>query len=198
MTRRIVYGIGLWATLAACAMTIASIIEPRWLSYEVKAHGQHGRNVKVTYGLHRRCDSISGTCTDFPEYEDCHGDNWSFCSMWRSVGFLMSFAVIIEAAALIAYAVIILGGKQKRDKGWKIVCGLLGLAGAVQCASMAIVAFLYDHDERFFPPGWALDNSWILCTVSWSVLVLSVAGLAGAAIAMPEEGDYELIPEGRM
>jgi hypothetical protein len=51
----------------------------------------------------------------------------------------MSFAVIIELATFIAYAVIILGGKQQRDYGWKIVCGLLGVGAAVQCAGMAIV-----------------------------------------------------------
>lgn len=51
----------------------------------------------------------------------------------------MSFAVIIECATLIAYAVVILGGKQKRDKGYKMVCLLLGVSGAVQCAAMGIV-----------------------------------------------------------
>lgn len=59
-------------------------------------------------------------------------------------------------------------------------------------------AFLFDHDDRFFPPGWRLDSSWILCTVSWSISFLTACGLVGAAIVLPEEGDYELIPEGRM
>jgi hypothetical protein len=54
----------------------------------------------------------------------------------------MSFAVIIELATLIAYAVIILGGKQRRDFGWKVVCGLLAVGAIVQCASMAIVVSL--------------------------------------------------------
>lgn len=51
----------------------------------------------------------------------------------------MSFAVLIELATLMAYAVIILGGKQKRDIGWKVVCGLLAVGALVQCAGMAIV-----------------------------------------------------------
>lgn len=51
----------------------------------------------------------------------------------------MSFAVLIELATLMAYAVIILGGKQKRDIGWKIVCSLLAVGALVQCAGMAIV-----------------------------------------------------------
>lgn len=54
----------------------------------------------------------------------------------------MSFAVIIELATLTSYAVIILGGKQKRDFGWKVVCGLLAIGAIVQCAGMAIVVRL--------------------------------------------------------
>jgi len=54
--------------------------------------------------------------------------------------------------------------------------------------------YLFQHDDRFFT-GWRLDTSWILCTVSWSVSVLSAAGLLAAAIYLPEEGGYELILE---
>ena len=59
--------------------------------------------------------------------------------MWRSVGFLMSFAVVLEGMTLIAYVVIMAGGMQKRASGWKILSALLLLVGAVQCTSMAIM-----------------------------------------------------------
>ena len=59
--------------------------------------------------------------------------------MWRSVGFLMSFGVVIEGMTLIAFIVILGGGKQKREQGWKVVSGLLVLSGAIQCAGMAII-----------------------------------------------------------
>jgi len=187
MTRRVVYGISLWITIAATAMTITSIILPRWLSYSPDGE------VEYSYGLHRRCSTVTESCTHFPRFEDCTGDKWSFCSMWRTVGFFMSFAVVIELATLIAYAVIILGGVQCRSKGWKVVCALLAFAGIAQCVSMAVVSFLYDYDERFFK-GWHLDISWILCTVSWSILVTTAASIIGAVIYLPEEGGYELIP----
>ncbi|KAI9813237.1 MAG: hypothetical protein M1827_004179 [Pycnora praestabilis] len=58
---------------------------------------------------------------------------------------------------------------------------------------MAIVAFLFDHDNRFFV-GWKLDTSWILCTVSWSVMMLSAGAIALSAWLLPIEGGYELIP----
>lgn len=51
----------------------------------------------------------------------------------------MSLTVIIELATLVAYIVVILGGKQKRDKGWKIVTGLLAIAALTQLVSMSIV-----------------------------------------------------------
>lgn len=51
----------------------------------------------------------------------------------------MSFSVIIQLAAIIGYGVVIIGGKQKRDKGWKVVSGLMIIAGIVQCAAMSIV-----------------------------------------------------------
>ncbi|MCJ1450716.1 hypothetical protein MMC28_001050 [Mycoblastus sanguinarius] len=117
----------------------------------------------------------------------------------------MSFAVVIEGMTLIAYVVILGGGKQKRETGWKILSGLHVLVGALECASMAIIvsvalagagrkdaAYLYDNDDRFFP-GWKLDISWIVCTVSWSVMFLLAAGISATALLLPSEGGYELI-----
>lgn len=57
-------------------------------------------------------------------------------------------------------------------------------------------AYLYDHDNRFFV-GWALDRSWILCTVSWIVLLLNGIGVTAAAYLLAPEDDYEAIPEPR-
>lgn len=62
--------------------------------------------------------------------------------MWRSVGFLMSFAVVIEGMTLIAFIVILGGGKQKREQGWKVISGLLVLSALIQCAGMAIIVSL--------------------------------------------------------
>jgi len=106
----------------------------------------------------------------------------------------MSLTVVVELASLVAFAVVLLGGREKREGGWKMVTGLLGVVVLLQCAAMAIVAFLYDHDNRFFV-GWKLDTSWILCTVSWTVLVLNVGGILASVGLLESEGDYELIPD---
>lgn len=55
-------------------------------------------------------------------------------------------------------------------------------------------AYLYNSDDRFFP-GWKLDTSWILCTVSWSMMVVLAGLISSAALFLPQEGGYELIPD---
>lgn len=51
----------------------------------------------------------------------------------------MSFAAVVELVTLVAYVVVLFGGKQKRETGWKILCFLLVLVGIVQAAGMSIV-----------------------------------------------------------
>ncbi|KAL9124610.1 MAG: hypothetical protein Q9217_006073 [Psora testacea] len=178
-----------------------------------------GEHIHYTYGLHRRCSSLTHTCSYFPQLTDCHNDRY-FCSMWRSVGFLMSFAVVMEGMTIIAYIIIIAGGKQKRETGWKVLAGFHLLVGVLLGAGMSIIvspmgsfrrsihgigraemltarcdaqAYLYDHDDRFFP-GWKLDTSWIFCTVSFGVALLLAGGLSATAVMLPSERGYELIP----
>ncbi len=61
----------------------------------------------------------------------------------------MSFTVVIEGMTLIAYLVVLAGGKQKRESGWKILSTLLLLAGVVQCAGMALIV---SRDPRRYSP----------------------------------------------
>ncbi len=56
----------------------------------------------------------------------------------------MSFAVVIEGMTLIAYLVILAGGKQKRENGWRVLCGLHLVLAALQCAGMAIIVSTYN------------------------------------------------------
>jgi hypothetical protein len=62
----------------------------------------------------------------------------------------------------------------------------------MQCAAMALVAYLYDWDDRFFV-GWRLDISWILTTVSWSVVFILSMGLALSGLLLPPENGYLLL-----
>lgn len=62
-----------------------------------------------------------------------------FCQMWRTTGFLMNIAAVLELATLIAYLVVIVGGKQKRENGWKVLVSMLVVIGAIQCFAMSTV-----------------------------------------------------------
>lgn len=185
-----VCGASMVAFLAASIMTLTAIILPRWISWDTTTSA--GTRIHYTYGLQRRCSSISQTCEYFPQDQDCQGHDRYFCSMWRTVGFLMSFSVVLQGMTLVAYVAMLAGGRQKRETGWKVLACFLLLTGLVQCASMAIIAFLYDHDDRFFV-GWKLDKSWIMCTLSWSILILSAGFLSASAFLLPSEGGYESI-----
>jgi hypothetical protein len=165
MTRRIVYGVGLILTIACktdhiilrlqrltCAgtvMTIGSIASPRWVSYSPvrldtpsPPSSPHTNNTQDgkrewSYGLHSRC-TADGTCVPFPKTSDCAKDP-SFCNMWRTVGFLISFAVVMQLCTLVSFVVIIGGGVQRRVAGWQVASGVLLFSAVVQCAGMAIV-----------------------------------------------------------
>ncbi|TKA72376.1 hypothetical protein B0A55_06548 [Friedmanniomyces simplex] len=191
--RRIVYGISLWVFLAAAACSIAAIALPSWITYSAPT-GDRSPTIRVKYGLHQRCSSITGQCTTFPQYEDCLGEDRYFCSMWRSTGFLMNFSIVIELACVVAYITILVGGRASREAGWQVLASLLALVAVAQMIAMALVAYLYDHDNRFFV-GWELDKSWVLCTVSWTVLVVDVLAILAAKYLLPKEDDYEPIPD---
>lgn len=178
MTRRIVYGISLWVFLAgiftqsslqnktlffnpirvtdtapATALTMASIALPNWISYtspsNTSPNPSHPNTpIHISYGLHVRCSSLTGQCTHFPTSSDCHGSDRYFCSMWRTVGFLMSFTVVLELATLVSFATVLIGGRANREGGWKMCSGFMGAVAAAQIVAMAIVVCRISYTPR--------------------------------------------------
>lgn len=51
----------------------------------------------------------------------------------------MSFAVVLEGMSIVAYLIILSGGKRLRESGWKVLSLLIVLSAVVQAASMSIV-----------------------------------------------------------
>ncbi|KAL2170994.1 hypothetical protein VTG60DRAFT_4009 [Thermothelomyces hinnuleus] len=194
MTRTVVYSVALVALLAATAMTITSLVSPKWVTLTVPSPS--GGTVTDTIGLHRRCSaSTTGRkCVPFPEQWRCEGDERSFCSMWRTTGFLMNLAVVAELAALAGFVVILVGGRVKREgSGWKALGGMLAAVAAAEFLGMAIVAYAFDHDDLFLVPGYRLDSSWYLCTFSAGIALLAGVGLAISAMVLPPEDGYQLL-----
>lgn len=54
----------------------------------------------------------------------------------------MNFGVIFELAVLVAYIVILFGGRGTREAGWKILSPLLLIVAAVQLVAMTLVVCL--------------------------------------------------------
>lgn len=121
---------------------------PNWVEYSVTA-----QNTNATFshhmGLHKSCSlsetADQTTCRPFPSEDDCRDDQF-FCSMWRSSGFLMSFATVVELATAISFLVVMLGGKYKREEGWFVIAGLLIADAVIEFAGMGIVV---SRDSRF-------------------------------------------------
>jgi len=109
----------------------------------------------------------------------------------------MSIAALLELVTIVAYGVILVGGKQKRQNGWKVLVFLLSVAGLAQVAATAVVAYLYDNDDRFFV-GWKLDKCFVFCTVGGAIALLSAVSVALSAYLFPDEAGYELIPSERV
>lgn len=59
--------------------------------------------------------------------------------MWRSVGFLVTFAVVLQGISIVTYLVILSGGKRLRENGWNVLSLMVGLSAIVQAAGMSIV-----------------------------------------------------------
>lgn len=122
-------------------MTLTSILTTNWVAYTVTAE-----NTKATFshhmGLHQSCSLTASSdqtiCRPFPDEDDCRDDQF-FCSMWRTSGFLMSFATIVELATAISFLVVMFGGKYKREEGWRVISGLLLADAAIEFAGMGIV-----------------------------------------------------------
>jgi len=51
----------------------------------------------------------------------------------------MSFAVVIEGMTIAAFAILLGGGKQRREQGWGVLVILVAVAAFVQALGMALM-----------------------------------------------------------
>lgn len=51
----------------------------------------------------------------------------------------MSFAIVIEGMTIAAFFILLLGGKQRREAGWGVLCVMVVVAAVVQAGSMSII-----------------------------------------------------------
>ncbi|GAP85841.1 putative lysine-sensitive aspartokinase 3 protein [Rosellinia necatrix] len=205
MTRRIVYSVALGVFVCTTILTLTSLLTTHWVTYSVTA--STGATFTKRLGLYESCSSVADpSCRPFPSDDDCRAGSGSgsgnngigsraFCSLWRTGGFLLALATIVELAILVSFLVVLAGGKPKREGGWRLVGALLLADAVIEFTGMGIVAWLFEHDSQFVVPGWSLDYSFYLCTASGSVSVLLAAALAASAYLLPPEDDYESLED---
>jgi hypothetical protein len=51
----------------------------------------------------------------------------------------MTFAVVIEGMTIVAFAILISGGKQRREQGWGVMALFVALAAFIQVVAMALI-----------------------------------------------------------
>ncbi|KAK3377815.1 hypothetical protein B0H63DRAFT_478047 [Podospora didyma] len=188
MTRTSVYSAALVAFVAATVMTIASIIMPNWVSMQWTT--DYGNTLHDRIGLYQRCKS-TGTlerCDPFPEslrYLASGHDR-----LWRTAELTMTLAAVIELASVVAFMVILAGGKARREKGWRVLGGLLAVVALLQLFALALVTYVFDYDDFFLVPGYRLDSPVFLVLFSVCIGFLSAFGLAVSAFVLPPEEGY--------
>ena len=111
---------------------------PYWVSYSVTT--AKGETIEKHIGLHKSCSNFDDPpCREFPYRELCVEGERYFCSMWRTVGFMASFATILSLACVVSFGVIMAGGKYKRETGWPFVGAMLTLVSVVEFVIISLV-----------------------------------------------------------
>lgn len=119
-------------------MIVIPIWLPNWVTYSVTS--ATGEIVERHIGLHKSCSTLDDPyCRPFPPKDLCQGGERYFCSMWRTVGFLASFATLLCLGGLVTFVVIMCGGKYKRETGWPFATGMLTLISVMEFAAISIV-----------------------------------------------------------
>jgi len=58
----------------------------------------------------------------------------------------MSVTALFEFATIVAFAIVLLGGRDKRESGWKMVSSLLAINAVCQIIAMAfVVCFPFEY-----------------------------------------------------
>lgn len=132
----------MYITALATAMTIASIAMPEWLSYW--STSADGESNSKHIGLHYICSNLDNPpCRVFPREEQCQGDGRYFCSVWRTVGFLVSVAAIFHLVGLVSFVIVLAGGKYKREIGWRVLSPGMLLVAVIEFAALGVVVSLF-------------------------------------------------------
>ncbi|KAJ8103811.1 hypothetical protein POJ06DRAFT_7569 [Lipomyces tetrasporus] len=173
------------------ALAVTSIASPHWLNAKFYPEDEKGEPVRIAYGLHEKCSSVTESCTPFPELECVNGDR-EFCNIWRTTSFMMWLSLVILGPTVISYITLIFSSRQKRETGWRMISLLLFFVVAVQIIAMAAVAHLLQTDPNLKRGNWKLGVSWGAATASWIVTFFLL--LLTIVVGLRTVPHYALLP----
>lgn len=101
--------------------------------------------LSLDYGLTEECDPTTGKCHRFPPPGECQSrpdvsTSSSLCFQWHTAAYLFYLSIVIGILLLFSLLAILVGGRSKRESGWKVVVGLQMAFVALQSIGLALVA----------------------------------------------------------
>ncbi|CAG8654186.1 5283_t:CDS:2, partial [Racocetra persica] len=111
------------------------------------------------------------TCRYFPssEKDDCNERN--FCEEWEAAAIGMILASVVGGLAWLHLVSVLLGGRARREKSWKILSVLFFVYAILQFLSIGCIAHLYTTADLFYF-GTKYDISFVLANVSASLSIV--------------------------
>ncbi|KAI9253415.1 hypothetical protein BDA99DRAFT_519719 [Phascolomyces articulosus] len=185
------YSVLLLCVITSYSLNWSSLILPKWLA--IINDDNDDETIIRSFGLFQLCQNgTNEACRAFPssetqEKEGC--DNIDLCPLWQAAGAAMILAGVIGALTIIA----VLGtmgcrNRRKREKGWKVVSGMLVLHAVPSIVAVLIMAHLSKSLH-----GTRLDVSCILATIAWilSILIAMVLTYITSSSSSTDYYDYE-------
>ncbi|KAI9357467.1 hypothetical protein BD770DRAFT_443701 [Pilaira anomala] len=169
------------------ALNLTALFLPKWLAHVIPKPFYS----ETHYGLFKLCQSLTGDCRPFPraENDDCKEEG--FCQLWQAAGAGMILGAVVGTLTMIALLGVMCSNREKRERGWKLISGMLVLHAVPSIVSFSIIAYLYNTSSIFYS-GTKYDQSFIINAVSWCLsLILSLSMLLASFIGNPEYHYYE-------
>ncbi|KAK3994699.1 hypothetical protein QBC44DRAFT_38748 [Cladorrhinum sp. PSN332] len=199
MSRQLLHHASLLSLTLATSLTLLSIPYTNWITLTINipssssssSNGPHAAPpLTDSFGLFQRCTSPGSgpnRCVSFPEERKCSESDMPFCNLWWTAGVLLGLAVpLMQVLTVVAFV-------RCCPKKWKLPAGVLVLTSGVQGFGVTIMAYLFDHDELFWVPGYQLGLSWYLAFLSAGTMFLTACGMAIGASVLPTEKEYKLV-----
>lgn len=94
-------------------------------------------------------------------------EEWTLCDSWLTAGCVVSFSnftllltcmfsyavqlsLVFGSVAILSTLVVALGGRAKRESGWRVVSGLMALHSTCLIVATSLIAHEFNTNTRFY------------------------------------------------